>query len=80
MADPNSNFCTDPKGALAAVTARYRREVLGQDVYVVDPFEILGLGTDGFDPLAIVAVSGIHNSIHLLADAMVMPDPEAKEK
>ena len=36
-----SVFCIDPKGQAAAVTARYRQEVLGQDVYILNPFNIL---------------------------------------
>jgi type IV secretion system protein VirD4 len=36
-----SCFIVDPKGQAAAVTARYRKEVLGQDVCVLNPFNIL---------------------------------------
>lgn len=36
-----SCFVIDPKGQAAAVTARYRKEVLGQDVCVLNPFNIL---------------------------------------
>jgi type IV secretion system protein VirD4 len=36
-----SCFVIDPKGQAAATTARYRRDVLGQDVYVINPFNIL---------------------------------------
>lgn len=36
-----SCFVIDPKGQAAAVTARYRKEVLGQDVCVLNPFGIL---------------------------------------
>jgi type IV secretion system protein VirD4 len=35
-----SCFVIDPKGQAAAVTARYRKEVLGQDVCVLNPFGI----------------------------------------
>lgn len=31
----------DPKGQAAAVTARYRRDVLGQEVHLLNPFNIL---------------------------------------
>lgn len=40
----------DPKGELAAVTADYRRTV--SDVVVLNPFNVLGLGSAGFNPLA----------------------------
>jgi type IV secretion system protein VirD4 len=36
-----SCFVIDPKGQLAAVTGRYRQEVLKQDVCVLNPFNIL---------------------------------------
>jgi type IV secretion system protein VirD4 len=36
-----SVFCIDVKGQAAAVTARYRKDVLGQDVYILNPFNIL---------------------------------------
>jgi len=35
---PGSVIVIDPKGDLAAETARFRREKLGQRVYVIDPF------------------------------------------
>jgi type IV secretion system protein VirD4 len=35
-----SVYVIDPKGQLAAITARYRREVLKQDVCVLNPFNI----------------------------------------
>jgi type IV secretory pathway TraG/TraD family ATPase VirD4 len=34
-----SSFVIDPKGQAAAVTAMYRKEVLGQDVCVLNPFQ-----------------------------------------
>jgi type IV secretion system protein VirD4 len=40
----------DPKGELAAVTADYRRMV--SDVVMLNPFDVLGLGSAGFNPLA----------------------------
>jgi type IV secretion system protein VirD4 len=40
----------DPKGELAAVTAEYRRTV--SDVVMLNPFDVLGLGSAGFNPLA----------------------------
>src|ERR1700689_1970919 len=40
----------DPKGELAAVTADYRRTV--GEVVMLNPFNMLGLGSAGFNPLA----------------------------
>jgi type IV secretion system protein VirD4 len=40
----------DPKGELAAVTADYRRTI--GEVLIVNPFDVLGLGSVGFNPLA----------------------------
>jgi type IV secretion system protein VirD4 len=40
----------DPKGELAAVTAVYRRTV--GEVVMLNPFNVLGLGSAGFNPLA----------------------------
>ena len=42
----------DPKGELAAVTADYRRTV--GEVVILNPFNVLGLGSDGFNPLALL--------------------------
>src|SRR6202042_1235943 len=39
----------DPKGELAAVTAEFRRTV--SDVVILNPFDVLGLGSAGFNPL-----------------------------
>ncbi|WP_430450725.1 type IV secretory system conjugative DNA transfer family protein [Rhodopirellula europaea] len=40
-----SIFCIDPKGDLARYTCRYRREILGQNTGVLDPFGVSGPGT-----------------------------------
>jgi type IV secretion system protein VirD4 len=52
-------FCIDAKGENALVTARYRKEVMGHDVVVINPFgvyaerfEELGIKQVGFNPLA----------------------------
>jgi type IV secretion system protein VirD4 len=44
-----SCFVIDPKGQAAAVTARYRRDVLKQDVYLLNPFKILPTYLGRFD-------------------------------
>jgi len=45
-----SKVVIDPKGELCAITADYRRTI--GDVVIVNPFNVLGLGSDGFDPMA----------------------------
>ena len=39
----------DPKGELYAITSDYRRTV--SDVIVLNPFNVLDFGSDGFNPL-----------------------------
>lgn len=46
-----SMLVIDPKGQNAAVTARRRRE-MGHEVYIVNPFNLHGLGSALFNPLA----------------------------
>jgi type IV secretion system protein VirD4 len=42
----------DPKGELCAITQAYRRTV--GEVVILNPFNVLGLGSDGFNPLALL--------------------------
>ena len=37
---PGSVLATDPKGELATITARHRKEGLGQSVFALDPFGV----------------------------------------
>jgi type IV secretion system protein VirD4 len=48
--DDRSIIVIDPKGELTAITAKYRRTV--SDVAIINPFNALGLGSQGFNPLA----------------------------
>ena len=48
----------DPKGELAAVTAAYRRTV--SDVVILNPFDVLGLGSAGFNPLSMLDPKSPH--------------------
>jgi type IV secretion system protein VirD4 len=58
----------DPKGENFAVTARYRHEVLGQDIFLLDPFEYvktslldnLGFTRATLNPLDLVQSFGSH--------------------
>ncbi len=77
----------DPKGTNAAVTAS-RRKAMGQAVFVVDPFKVLEerTGTEwataGFNPLAGLDLDApdIRERLGVIADAIVVPDQEAKDK
>jgi type IV secretion system protein VirD4 len=56
MTFEGSCFVVDPKGQAAAVTARYRQDVLKQDVCVLNPFNILpdyleGIRQARYDPI-----------------------------
>jgi type IV secretion system protein VirD4 len=73
---PGSVLATDPKGELATVTAR-RRDELGQDVHVLDPFAVAGgAAVDfraGFNPIEAMRLD--HNLVAdaaLIADALVV--------
>jgi type IV secretion system protein VirD4 len=44
-----SVIVVDPKGELTAITAKYRRTV--GEVIVLNPFEVLGIASAGFNPL-----------------------------
>jgi type IV secretion system protein VirD4 len=61
----------DPKGELAAVTAAYRR-TLG-DVIMLNPFDVLGLGSAGFNPLATLdpASPNFYDDAAALGEALI---------
>ena len=49
---PNwSILVVDPKGDLATMTASYRAN-RGNQIVMLNPFDVLGLGTHGFNPVA----------------------------
>jgi type IV secretion system protein VirD4 len=49
--EDRSVIAIDPKGELAAITADHRRK-MGHEVVILNPFNVLGLGSAGFNPLA----------------------------
>jgi len=61
----------DPKGELAAVTADYRRTV--SDVVMLNPFDVLGLGSAGFNPLAALdpASPNFYDDAAALGEALI---------
>ena len=76
---PGSVLVTDPKGENYAVTARWRRENLGQAVHAFDPFGVVG-GDAEFNPLDLVDTTSTEaiDDARMLADMLVLP-PEARE-
>jgi len=85
---PHSALVIDPKGTNAAVTAARRgkgggrvRFSLGQDVYLVDPFEIVkDIERACFNPLTAIDLDAITvtEDISNLADALIVPEAGAK--
>jgi hypothetical protein len=83
---PGSALVIDPKGTNAAVTAARRGRgggrvtaFLGQEVHVVDPFEIVpGVQSSAFNPLALLVTHSRHYSeeLDLLADALVVQEAD----
>lgn len=77
-----STIVIDPKGTNAIVTAN-RRRAMGQNVYIVDPFNIVGEEeTAKFNPLVNLDPDAetIREDISIIAEALVVPDPEQKER
>ena len=69
--EPLSIISIDPKGQNAAVTARWRRKV--SDVLFLNPLDLLGLGSSGFNPLAALDPASPHFFLHAsaIAEALV---------
>lgn len=65
---PGSALVLDPKGELARMTARARRQLHGQDVHVLDPFGVSGQPTSSCNPLDAIDL----NSPRLGADLALL--------
>lgn len=76
-----STVVIDPKGTNAHVTANARR-AMGQEVHIIDPFGIVTKDSDRFDPFEQVNSNEelVRERITSIADALVIPDDNAKEK
>ena len=70
-----SVLAVDPKGELAAITARARRE-MGQKVVVLDPFGESGIPSGSFNPLDQLDPAGdlVIDDAGQIADALIMPN------
>lgn len=74
---PGSALVIDPKGELARETAEHRRDALGQDVHVLDPWRVSGLSDEfisSFDPLAQLREDqeNLIDNADLIADALIV--------
>lgn len=72
-----SIFMIDPKGENAIITANYRKNVLKQNVFILNPFGVLkeefeqqGLEQHGFNPLATLDV----NDVNFVADVAALSE------
>lgn len=79
-----SAIVIDPKGTNAAVTAQRRRD-MGQKVHLVDPFGLVEkdeAARASFNPLEALDPDSdtIREEISTIAEALVVPDLEAKER
>lgn len=78
-----SVIVTDPKGELAAVTAKHRKERLGQKVVVFNPWGLHGLPQDKINPLQEVIrlasdpqlQRGLTDEVKVIA-LQLLPEPE----
>ena len=82
---PGSVVVIDPKGTNAAVTWKHRADRLDQHVFLIDPFSTWSPKGDelsGFNPLAQLDPHSrtIREEIAVIADALVVPDPAAKDQ
>ncbi len=70
----------DPKGENYAVTARARRE-MGQQVVLLDPFNVVENEPDYFNPLdLIINFEGAEiEQCKMLAEMIVIPNPDSKD-
>jgi type IV secretion system protein VirD4 len=77
---PGAILCTDIKGENYAVTARYRRDRLGQPVAALDPFGLVG-GSARYNPLDLIdpARADAYDFSRLIASMLVVPEPGRHE-
>jgi len=82
-----SVFVTDPKGELAAITARFREVFLGQKVIFLNPWLLNGFRCDFYNPLQpILAIAADILRHHELGDAVralalqLIPEPVGGDK
>lgn len=72
---PGSIVVTDPKAEIFKETVHYRRDVLGQEIHVIDPYGIAGTAPTGFEMNSFVRPDCFHADCKTLA-RMVAPEKE----
>jgi type IV secretion system protein VirD4 len=81
---PGSAIVVDPKGELATMTARHRRDKLGQKVIVLDPARTADVPDDmrgtynPFDALS-AADPAVVTAAETIASGLVVPNPKAPD-
>ncbi|MCF8466208.1 MAG: type IV secretory system conjugative DNA transfer family protein [Sneathiella sp.] len=82
-----SVFVTDPKGELAAVTARHRRETFGHKIIFLNPWGLHGLPRHRYNPLGpLIEMAADPRRHHELGDAarsltlQLIPEPAGGDK
>ena len=75
---PGSVVAIDPKGELAAKTARWRAQGLKQQVYVLDPYGVSGFKGQSYNPLLDLdpGAKTFLDDLSLVADALILDDPK----
>jgi type IV secretion system protein VirD4 len=75
---PGSVIAIDPKGELAKKTSRWRREGLGQQVAVLDPYGVSGCEGTAYNPLSDLdpRAATFLDDVALVADALIIDDPK----
>ncbi|MEQ1783627.1 MAG: type IV secretory system conjugative DNA transfer family protein [Hyphomonadaceae bacterium] len=80
LSNPSPAIVLDVKGELAAITARYRREELGHEVVVLDPWRITGLEAGQFNPLDCLSLDADEISDEAYALSQLLIDQSAPIK
>jgi type IV secretion system protein VirD4 len=78
---PGSVLVLDPKGELAAATAAFRRAVLGQEVYVLDPFRCSGETSASFNALTELDPASPHliDDVDKITQALILREGKDAE-
>lgn len=84
MLFPGSAVVVDPKGELASLTAKHRRDQLGHNVVVLDPANVADVPREmrgTYNPLAQLDEHdpGVVSAAQSIASGIVVPNPKSKE-
>ena len=78
---PHSTIVVDPKGENAYWTARYRRDVMGQDVHLIDPFNVVTQNTARINLADFIHPDSqsYKEDLQVIAEAMVVRSANSKD-